>query len=273
MPISRGGSHEVADDSVKKTIIVALGVCMICSVLVSTAAVSLHGIQEENRNLDRIKNILLAGDLLTDGADIRALYEEKIEPAMINLSTGERVPEVNYNTELNIEDFDIKKMAESPEYGQAIPDDKDIAGIRRMPKYMVVYFIREGDEVQKVILPVYGKGLWAAMYGFLALDRDLKTVRGFTFYNHAETPGLGGEIDNPRWKEKWPGKEAFDDEGNVQLRVIKGAVDASRPEAKYQVDGISGATLTVRGVDHLVQFWLGNNGYGPFFRKLREGNI
>jgi Na+-transporting NADH:ubiquinone oxidoreductase subunit C len=273
MPISKGDWPEMPDDSVKKTIIVAVSVCFVCSILVSTAAVSLHPIQETNRQLDRIKNILLAGDLLTDNADIRALYDEKIQPAMIDLNTGETVSEEDFNGALNIEGFDIKKMAESPEYGQSIPGDKDIAGIRRMPKYMVIYFVREGDEVQKVVLPVYGKGLWATMYGFLALDRDLKTVRGFTFYEHGETPGLGGEIDNPRWKEKWPGKQAFDEEGKVQLRVIKGAVDASRPEAKYQVDGISGATLTVRGVDHLVQFWLGDDGYGPFFLKLREGNI
>jgi Na+-transporting NADH:ubiquinone oxidoreductase subunit C len=108
------------------------------------------------------------------------------------------------------------------------------------------------------------------MYGFMALDKDLKTVKGFTFYDHAETPGLGGEIDNPRWKNSWKEKQAFDEEGNVKIEVIKGLVDTSRPEAKYQIDGISGATLTARGVDHLVQFWLGDNGYGLFIKSLRE---
>jgi Na+-transporting NADH:ubiquinone oxidoreductase subunit C len=93
-------------------------------------------------------------------------------------------------------------------------------------------------------------------------------VKGFTFYEHAETPGLGGEIDNPRWKNSWKGKHVHDKEGNVIIEVIKGQVDTSRPESKHQVDGLSGATLTARGVDHLVKFWLGNNGYGLFLKRL-----
>jgi Na+-transporting NADH:ubiquinone oxidoreductase subunit C len=270
MPISRGGSQEVADDSVKKTISVALGVCIICSILVSSAAVALRGIQIENQRLDRIKNILIAGDLFTEGADIRALYAEKVEPRMIDLATGETVLEQNLDGTLNIENFDIKRAAADPVYGKAVPADKDIAKISRMPRYMVVYLVKEDNKVDKIVLPVYGKGLWSTMYGFMALDKDLITVKGFTFYDHAETPGLGGEIDNPRWKNSWKEKQAFDEEGNVKIEVIKGLVDTSRPEAKYQIDGISGATLTARGVDHLVQFWLGDNGYGLFIKSLRE---
>jgi Na+-transporting NADH:ubiquinone oxidoreductase subunit C len=270
MLTSRGGSHEVADDSVKKTISVALGVCIICSILVSSAAVALRGIQIENQRLDRIKNILIAGDLFTEGADIRALYEEKIEPRMIDLTTGETVLEENLDGTLNIDNFDIKRAAADPVYGKAVPADKDIAKISRMPRYMVVYLVKEDNKVDKIVLPVYGKGLWSTMYGFMALDKDLITVKGFTFYDHAETPGLGGEIDNPRWKNSWKEKQAFDEEGNVKIEVIKGLVDTSRPEAKYQIDGISGATLTARGVDHLVQFWLGDNGYGLFIKSLRE---
>jgi Na+-transporting NADH:ubiquinone oxidoreductase subunit C len=270
MPISRGGSQEVADDSVKKTISVALGVCIICSILVSSAAVALRDIQIENQRLDRIKNILIAGDLFTEGADIRALYAEKVEPRMIDLATGETVLEQNLDGTLNIENFDIKRAAADPVYGKAVPADKDIAKISRMPRYMVVYLVKEDNKVDKIVLPVYGKGLWSTMYGFMALDKDLITVKGFTFYDHAETPGLGGEIDNPRWKNSWKEKQAFDEEGNVKIEVIKGLEDTSRPESKYQIDGISGATLTARGVDHLVQFWLGDNGYGLFIKSLRE---
>ncbi len=135
---------------------------------------------------------------------------------------------------------------------------------------MAVYFIQENGITEKVVLPVYGKGLWSTMYGFVALDRDLMTVRGLTFYEHAETPGLGGEIDNARWKKSWDGKQAFNREGIIRIRVIKGSVDNSRPEAKYQIDGLSGATLTSRGVNNLVRFWLGENGYGPFLKRLKE---
>jgi Na+-transporting NADH:ubiquinone oxidoreductase subunit C len=258
------------DESVKKTVTVALGVCIVCSVLISTAAVALRGIQLENKKLDRITNILIAGDLLVRDSDIRAVYEEKIEPLMIDLRTGDIMSEENFNETLNIDDFDIRTMAGDPEYGMPVPGDKDLANIKRMPRYMVVYLVKENNKTEKVVLPVYGKGLWATMYGFIALDRDLNTVKGFTFYEHAETPGLGGEVDNPRWKNSWKGKHVLDEEGNMKIEVIKGQVDTSRPESKHQIDGLSGATLTARGVDHLVKFWLGNDGYGLFLKRLRK---
>ena len=135
---------------------------------------------------------------------------------------------------------------------------------------MVVYLAMQGGSMEKIILPVYGKGLWSTLYGFIALDRDLKTIRGITFYEHAETPGLGGEIDNPRWKNIWNGKQAFDEKGNLRIKVIKGIVDTSRQAAKYQIDGLSGATRTTHGVNALVRFWLGSDGYGPFLNKLVE---
>ena len=256
------------DESVKKTIVVALGVCLACSILVSSAAVSMRSVQEENKRLDRITNILAAGNLQFDDKDVQAIYETRIKPIMIDLGTGEIVPEESLNEILNIETFDIKSMADSTEYGRAISPDADLANIVRMPAYMVVYLVRENNKTEKVILPIYGKGLWSAMYGFIALDKDLKTIKGITFYDHAETPGLGGEIDNPRWKSIWKGKQAFDNNGNLKISVIKGMVDLSGPEAKYRVDGITGATLTSRGVDNTVKFWLGNNGYGPFLKKL-----
>ncbi|MCK5511968.1 MAG: Na(+)-translocating NADH-quinone reductase subunit C [Thermodesulfovibrionia bacterium] len=258
------------DDSVKKTLVVALAVCIVCSILVSTAAVSLHGIQKENKRLDKVKNILLAGDLFVEGGDIQSLYEENITPVMIELSSGETVPEEKFTKELNITDFDIKKIAGDPAYSMMIPPDKDRAKITKMPKFMVIYLVKKDNEIEKIVLSIYGKGLWSTLYGFIALDRDLKTVKGFTFYEHAETPGLGGEIDNPRWKNSWKEKQAFDEEGNVKIKVIKGKVDTLRPEAIHQIDGISGATLTARGVDDLVNFWLGNDGYGPFLNRFKE---
>jgi Na+-transporting NADH:ubiquinone oxidoreductase subunit C len=91
-----------------------------------------------------------------------------------------------------------------------------------------------------------------------------------TFYDHAETPGLGGEVDNPRWKDSWKGKQAIDETGKVKIEVLKGVVDTSRPESKYQIDGLSGATLTTRGVDNIVKFWLGDDGYGSLLKRLKE---
>jgi len=258
----------VPDASVKKTIFVALGVCLVCSILVSSAAVSMRSAQEQNKRLDRITNILEAGGLPFTDKNVKITYETRIRPMMIDLGTGETVPEQSLNEILNIEAFDIKSMANSVEYGRSIAPDRDIANITRMPAYMVVYLVIENDRPEKIILPIYGKGLWSTMYGFIALDKDLTTIKGITFYDHAETPGLGGEIDNPRWKNIWKDKQAFDINRNVKISVVKGMVDQSAPDSQYGVDGITGATLTSRGVDNTVKFWLGNNGYGPFLKKL-----
>ena len=257
-------------ESRSKIIAVALGVCIVCSILVSTAAVVLNAKQEENKKVEKIKNILIAGNLYEKGKDVKEIYNSSIEGAIIDLETGQKLDPSRYNEELNVEAFDIKDLAGSPQYGKAIPSSQDIAQIKRMPKYMAVYFVKEGDELKEIILPVYGKGLWSTMYGFIALASDLRMIEGFTFYEHGETPGLGGEVDNPSWKRIWKGKKAFGDEGEVKIEVIKGRVDPSSQNAIYQVDGLSGSTLTTRGVDHLVKFWLGENGYGPFFDRLRE---
>jgi Na+-transporting NADH:ubiquinone oxidoreductase subunit C len=107
------------------------------------------------------------------------------------------------------------------------------------------------------------------MYGFLALDKDLATIRGLSFYKHGETPGLGGEVDNPVWKAKWPGRLAFGEAGTPDIHVIKGAAGPVESDP-HRVDGLSGATITSNGVTHLLRFWLGENGFGPYLSKLRD---
>ena len=256
--------------SPQKTIGVALAVCLVCSILVSTAAVSLSKIQKANKKADKLKNILSAGDLYSAGQDVEKVFEDKIVGEIIEVSTGKTIPEEEYTDKLNIETFDIKAMAKDPEYCINIANDRDIAQIKRIPKYMPIYKVTENEKIEKVILPIYGKGLWSTLYGFMALDKDLHTFKGFTFYEHGETPGLGGEVDNPRWKQLWQGKQAFDDQWEVRIKVLKGKVDPSSADAKYQIDGLSGSTITTRGIDNLVRFWLGEDGYGPLFQKLRK---
>ena len=260
----------MSNDSIKKIVIVVFGVCLVCSLLVSTAAVKLLPRQTVNKQLDKIKNILIAGDIYDENKDIAKIYEEKIEPKIIELSSRNIIDENNYNEVLNTNNFDIKSISNNPEYSTEISADKDFADIKRRPKYMIVYFIIENDEVQKIILPVYGKGLWSTMYAFVAFDKDLRTIEGITFYEHGETPGLGGEIENPRWNKIWKGKLAFDENYNIKLNVIKGSVDQSKEESKYQIDGLSGATITTRGVDQMMRYWLGEDGYGSFLSKQRE---
>lgn len=256
-------------DSTKKTIAIAIIISLVCSVLVSVAAVSLRPVQIKNMRLDRLQNILMAAGIEAEKGEVEEVYRDRITPIIIELETGEELHEKAFDRFLNIEDFDIKKVAGHADYGKAIPPERDLAGIKRMPKFMPVYLVKSDGLTERIIFPLYGKGLWSTMYGFMALDRDLRTIKGFTFYEHGETPGLGGEVDNPRWKATWKGKLAFDKEWNVRIQVIKGEVDPGSREANYQIDGLSGSTLTTRGVDSLVRFWLGPDGYSPYFKRLR----
>ncbi len=263
----------MSNDSIKKTIVVALGVCLVCSILVATAAVALKTRQEQNKKLEKIKNILQAADLYEKGLGVKEVFErfkQKVQPVIVELKTGVTLTEDRYNELLNPEDYDIKAVAKNSRYGERIPGKEDLAGIKRKPKFVLIYFVKENDTISKIVLPVYGKGLWSTLYGFIALKRDLDTVSGFTIYEHGETPGLGGEVDNPAWKASWKGKTAFNKNNELILTVIKGKVDPSRPEAKFQIDGLSGSTLTTNGLRDMIKFWLGPDGYSGFFKKFRE---
>jgi Na+-transporting NADH:ubiquinone oxidoreductase subunit C len=259
--------------SVKQVIQIVLGVSLICSLFVSAAAILLHATQRHNQRLDRIRNILIVADLYEEGADLDAIYEQKIEPLMIELQSGKIVDEEKFDETLNVESFDIKTLAFDPDHGEVIPPQYDEAKIKQRPRYMVVYLVKDGPQLQKLVLPVYGRGLWSTLYGFIALDQDLRTITGITFYDHKETPGLGGEVDNPRWKNTWAGKQAFDDQGQVAIEVTRGEVDPSSDQADHQISGLSGATITSRGVSNLVRYWLGEHGYGPFLNHLGQGQM
>jgi Na+-transporting NADH:ubiquinone oxidoreductase subunit C len=204
--------------------------------------------------------------LYDENADIEAIYRKNILKQWIELKTGKFLDQ----STTQLDKLSIDALAKSSEYGESIPSALDIANIKRRPKFMPVYFVKNGNTLQKIILPIYGKGLWSTLYGFLALNSDAKTIAGITFYQQGETPGLGGEITNPRWQKLWQGKLAFKTNGKVAISVIKGVVRPNAPEAIYQVDGLSGATLTSRGVNNLVHYWLSNDGYGSFLKRLKS---
>jgi Na+-transporting NADH:ubiquinone oxidoreductase subunit C len=260
----------MSNDSLKNIIGVALGVCLVCSILVSTAAVALKPRQVANQTLERRKNVLIAGDLMKKGekVDVDAIFSEKIQPVLIQLETGEQLPKEKMTGKLAPENFDVKRISKDPDTSRRTPAEEEKAGIKRVPINMLVYFVKEGNGYAKVIFPVHGSGLWSVIYGFLALDKDLKAVKGFTVYEHGETPGLGGEVENPRWQASWKGKIAFDENGKYKLNVLaKGNVS---PGSDNEIDGLSGATLTSRGMKDLMEFWFGPAGYGPFLEKLKQ---
>ncbi len=260
------------NDSLAKTVGVALGVCIVCSIFVSTAAVALKSRQDKNKALEKRKNILLAGGLLDPkgSADIEAVFKEKIQPVFVDLETAKQLTVDNLPEGLDPKTYDIKKAAKDPALSAVIPGDKDLAGIKRKPNLIQLYMVKEGGTIARVIFPIYGKGLWSTMYGFFCLDRDLKTVKGLTFYEHGETPGLGGEVDNVSWKASWKEKTAYDDGGKWILEVIKGKAASG---SKTQIDGLSGATITTRGVDNTIKYWFGADGYGPYIEKLRKEGL
>ncbi len=255
----------MARESVSKTFVVAIVLAAACSLLVSGAAIGLRSMQEANKVRDRKKNILIVAGLYDAKAAVEKSFQQ-IEPRVVDLATGEYAAEDQFDPET----FDQRAAAKDPNLSVTIPSEKDLAGIGRREKYSLVYLVKKDDKLDQVILPVDGKGLWSTLYGFLALDGDLNTVKGITFYEHAETPGLGGEVDNPTWKAKWAGKKVYDDKGGVQLVVVKGVADESSP---HQVDGLSGATLTANGVTNLVQYWLGDDGFKKLLERLKSQGV
>ena len=254
-------------DSVKGTLIVALVLCIVCSVIVSTAAVMLKPVQQENAALYIKRNLLLAGGLIDPDQVGKAEVEEafaKVTIKNVDLRTGKFTDEEPAGGS-------GRAAAKVPAASDKLTPEQDIAKIIRREHIKKVYLVEQNGEMQKIILPVRGYGLWGQLYGFLALESDLNTVAGIGFYEHKETPGLGGEVDNPNWKAIWKDKKVYAEDGDVALSVIKGSVDQNTPNAEYKVDGLSGATLTSKGVDNLVEFWLGAEGYGPFLKNLKAG--
>jgi Na+-transporting NADH:ubiquinone oxidoreductase subunit C len=255
------------NDSIQKTLIVAFSLCIVCSVVVSAAAVLLQPVQEVNKTLDRKRNILVAAGLLSEGTSAENVEEEfkRVQTRIVDLRTGKFADGAVHDK------YEPRKAAKNPELSQALTTEQDIAKISRREHYAPVYLVRDSrDSIEKIILPIRGYGLWSTMHGFIALESDANTVAGVGFYEHGETPGLGGEIDNPRWKAFWPGKQVYLD-GEVHIGLVKGAVDPTAESAAWQVDGLAGATLTSRGVTNLVHFWLGENGFAPFLNNLRLG--
>ena len=255
-----GFLSRLPNDSISKTLIVAVGLSLICSVIVSVAAVGLKPLQEANAEASRRAEILRAAGLMQDGADVDAVFGERVDTRVLDLETGRLA-----------EGMDPDALSDGPGSGTVLPAAEDLAGIVRRPRYVPVYLIRDGDELQSLVLPVHGYGLWSTMYGFLALAADGNTVEGLSFYQQGETPGLGGEIENPRWLAGWHGKKVYDEQGNVELGVVKGQVDRSAPNSQWQVDGLSGATLTANGVTNMIHYWLGEGAFGPFLARLRNG--
>ena len=246
-------------DSIGNTLTVAISLSLICSILVAATSVLLKPRQQRNEDEFRQRIILEVAGLMEPGADIEALFGG-IEARLVNLESGA------YVDSMDAEAFDAAAAANDSELGVAVPAELDLGNIRRRAIYAPVYLVKSGAAVEQIILPVHGAGLWSTLRGYLALQNDGTTVSGLRFYSHAETPGLGDQIDDPDWREQWVGKIVHGGDGSPKIEVVRGQVPAGS-DAKYKIDGLSGATLTGRGVGNLVRYWTGPHGFGPYLEK------
>lgn len=254
----------LSNNSLEKTIAIAVALCLVCAVFVSIAAVALKPMQVTNKALDMKKNILDVAGLLQSDTDIEKAFAEKIESKLVDLETGDYV-------DGDADAYDQRKAAKDSAQNVLIPKDKDIAHIRIKAKVAKVYLVKDGGATKSIILPINGYGLWSTLYGFLSVEADGQTVQSINFYDQAETPGLGGEVVNPNWRALWKGKKVYaeSDMTNPMLGLIKGSVDANKAGAQYQVDGLAGATLTSTGVTNLIKYWTSNEGFAPYLAKVR----
>jgi Na+-transporting NADH:ubiquinone oxidoreductase subunit C len=248
-----------------KTVGFVFIVCVVCAILVSFSAVQLKPLQVANKLLDQQTKILEASNLLEasgkDPKSIVATFNKYVEAKMIDLASGEFI-------EGDPVLFDERRNARDSEKSEKLENDP--AGISRQSNDAVVYLVHDDAGVVKtVVLPIVGSGLWDLMYGYVGLEADLNTIRSVVYSDHKETPGLGAEVMNPKWKALWPGKKVYNEAGEPVVKLVKGGAKA---DDIHGVDALSGATLTSNGVTRTLQFWFSEQGYGPFIAKYRAAN-
>ena len=252
------------NESIVKTIGVAFAVCLICSLVVSASAVSLRDLQKENKLNDKRIKILQVADIYNPNISIAEQFSE-LESKFIDFNTGLMMDEYN---NFSIDDYDQIVVTKDPNLSSKVPTSEDIAIIKNRENVGKIYILRdEIGTIDKLVLPIRGYGLWGTLYGYISIEDDFNTVSGIEFYDHKETPGLGAEVDNPKWKAQWKGKKIYKD-NKVNLAVIKGKVEAEDSESSYKIDGLSGATITSRGVTNMVAYWFGESGYSSLLREL-----
>jgi Na+-transporting NADH:ubiquinone oxidoreductase subunit C len=251
-------------ESVVRTLAVAAGVALVCSLLVSSAVYWLRPIQLAYSSVERNRAVLVAAGLVERDAELteRELADRylALEPRLVDLDAGRFV-----NADASIvASYDYRAAMDDPERSREIAAAADIASLGSRPRLMPVYLQRVDSELARIVLPVYGRGMWSTIYGYVVLGADLRTVANASFYEHGETPGIGDRIQNAEWLGSWIGKLAYAPDGEVVLRIGGGDGPAAS-----RIDAITGATVTVTAVDRFVRYWLGDDGYGPFLAGLR----
>jgi Na+-transporting NADH:ubiquinone oxidoreductase subunit C len=251
------------NDSKTKTLVMAFAVSVVCAGAVSTLAVQLRPLQEANRLAQQQARLDAA---VSQGTGVAGSQADPAAPGLqmlvVDLATGLQA------TGITPASFDMRAAAVAEETSTALTPEADLARIGRKPKFALIHVQRREGRVERVVLPVWGKGYQSTIHAYLALRGDLKTVASLTIVEHGETPGIGAKIDEPDWQQLWPGKEIADESGEIRLAVAQGTA-----HSVYEVDGITGATRTGKGLTNMLRFWLGQDGYGAVLDNLRNGRL
>ena len=241
-------------------IIFSVILTVVCGLLLSGSSQLLGPIQQKAIELDTKKQILgavMSSDELAamSPEDITAYYENHIASIVVNIE-GEEVTEVE-GTAVTAETVDI-----GSNYKRA-PEDR---------LYHVFIYHEEGnpDNISAYILPLYGAGLWNAIWGYMALQSDLNTIEGVTFAHAGETPGLGARITEEGVQQRYQGKEIWSEGGELESVVMMKGEGRDYSNDPHKVDGLSGATITAVGVNNMLKNYLGY--YEAFLSKLKESS-
>lgn len=272
-PIDAAAPKGRNKDGLGQILIVSVALCLVCSIIVSAAAVALKPQQQANRALDQKQNILRAAGLLPadsnvspDGKSVDELFEA-FRIVAVDLATGRPLDD------FQIDGYDPIKAAKDPAASKDLSIEQDMATIGRLENISLAYLLDDAQgALDKVVIPVRGYGLWGTLFGYLALNGDAQSIAGLGFYTHKETPGLGGEVDNSAWKALWSGVELYDSDGQPSVALVKTRSPQGSDAAGYEVDALSGATLTSRGVQNLVNFWTGELAFGPYLKYIAAQN-
>ena len=257
------------NDSPAKAILVVTVTALVCSILVSAAAVFLQPLQQAYADIERIRYIVQLSGLVDDAAevsefDIVSAYQD-ISLQIIDLESG------SFDADLDPQPFVDASIDNELQELISIPPELDTAALQSRPRWVAVYLVESNAQLQRFIFPIYGRGMWSTIYGYLAIEGDLNTIADVLFYEHGETPGIGDQIQRASWLASWRGKRLYDEQGQLQFNI--GTDSAASPAADFRVDGIAGATLTVNGVANMVRYWFGPHGYASFINQyLAEAN-
>ena len=250
-------------DSVMGTMVFIISLSLVCSFMITGTAQILKERKLVKKRDEVQQFVLKAAGVESNSSDFRELFTSRVQPKLVDLESGQFIEHEN------ILDFDGRMAAINPETSRK--PKKDTAKIKsRADQVRMFEVFDDQGELTSIVMPIYGKGLWSMIYGYLAVEPDLNTIKNIVFYEHGETPGIADFVTDPEWNALWQGKKLFDEKGKIAIKVVKGGAKAGDV---HGVDGVSGATRTGVGIQKAVEFWFGVEGYQNFLHTFAKTEV